>query len=123
MIGEMGNATGAYTSPLPSLAAALDAIRAARFDRGPSFRPSRPTWAICEGTVAHPPQVRDPVGGCYYGGLHTTVDRRWYDLRTGAVHTHDSSRPTPGPVPVPDAEIPAEWLAYRASLATSGPLR
>lgn len=123
VIGEHGNSDGPYTRELPSLAAALEAIRADNLPLAPisadgglansgnrvSFTVSR---TLCYVIIEHSPQTgTDPVTGWRFGGYQED-GRRVYDLTRGTVVIAGKS-----PVAVPDDQLSAEWMAYRWKLA------
>lgn len=123
VIGECGNSDGPYTGELPSMAAALEAVRTVNLPLAPistdgSLRDvgNRSTFtvtrALCYTIIEHEPQTAtDPVTGWQFGGIYSG-HRRVYRLADGS-----ATIAGPQPVAVPEEEIPAEWVAYRAALA------
>jgi hypothetical protein len=127
VIGEYGNSDGPYTRELPSMAAAIEAIRSNDLPLAPvsrdgglvqsggivSFSVQR---SLCYSIVEHEPRTgTDPITGWSFGGINQG-HRRVYRLMDATV-THAGVPPQP----VMSHEIPAEWSEYRNALAALPP--
>jgi hypothetical protein len=127
VIGEAGNSREPYTRELPSMRAALDAIRRDDLPLAPvsddgGLRQRGHTVSttvrrtLCYEIIEHEPRTpADSVTGCVFGGIHHGI-RRIYRLASGEAYSAGIAR-----TPVPDADIPAAWVEYRDALAAIPP--